>query len=178
MTTIRPATPTDIPALHALVHSAYRGESAKRGWTHEADLLDGQRTDEAALTDALANADVITLVAAEDGRLTGCVQGTRVSPTHAYLGMLTVDPGLQAQGLGRQLMAAIEAECARHFGVTHMEMTVIKQRGELIAYYERRGYALTGEMRPFPLDDERFGLPKTRELEFVVMEKALPSPPF
>ena len=172
MTTIRPATSADIPTLHALVHSAYRGESAKRGWTHEADLLDGQRTDEAALADALSNPDVLTLVA-EEGALIGCVQGTRVSGTHAYLGMLTVDPTLQAQGLGRQLMAAIEAAVAAHFGVTHMEMTVIKQRAELIAYYERRGYGLTGEMRPFPLDDERFGLPKTRELEFVVLEKAL-----
>ena len=52
-------------------------------------------------------------------------------------------------------------------------MTVIRQRTELIAWYERRGYVLRGETRPFPLDDERFGLPQTRELEFVVMDKAL-----
>ncbi len=173
MTLIRLAAPADIPALHALVHSAYRGESAKRGWTHEADLLDGQRTDAAALEEALASPDVVMLVAEEEGALIGCVQGTRMSASHAYLGMLTVDPAVQAQGLGRRLMAAIEAESARRFGVTHMEMTVIKQRGELIAYYERRGYARTGETRPFPLDDERFGLPKTRELEFVVLEKPL-----
>ena len=162
-----------VPALRALIESAYRGDSAKRGWTHEADLLGGQRTDEAALEDVLAHEDAILLVAERDGALIGCVQGTRVSDTHAYLGLLTVDPELQASGLGRKLITAIEEAVREQFGVTHMEMTVIKQRAELIAYYERRGYRQTGEMRPFPLDDERFGLPKTRELEFVVLEKAL-----
>jgi len=91
----------------------------------------------------------------------------------AYLGLLTVDPRRQAGGLGRWLIAAAEAEAIDRFGATRMEMTVIRQRAELIAWYERRGYRLTGETRPFPLDDERFGLPQTRELEFVVLEKAL-----
>ncbi len=176
MTNIRPATPADIPALHALVESAYRGESAKRGWTHEADLLGGQRTDADALAALLANPEVMLLVAEEEsGTLTGCVQGSRVGAARAYLGLLTVDPALQTQGLGRRLIAAIEAACAAHFGAYVMEMTVIRQRTELIAYYERRGYAVTGEARPFPLDDARFGLPKTRALEFVVLEKALRS---
>lgn len=175
--TYRAAQANDISALNRLVESAYRGESAKQGWTHEADLLGGQRTDEDAISESLANPNVVMLVAEENGRIIGCVQGTRLDSddgtVKAYMGMLTVDPTLQAQGLGRQLMTAIEAEVAATFGATAMEMTVIKQRSELIAYYERRGYVRTGETRPFPLDDERFGLPKTRELEFVVLEKAL-----
>ena len=173
MTSTRPATPADIPALHALIESAYRGDSAKRGWTHEADLLGGQRTDPEALADMLGNADVRLLVAEESGRLIGCVQGSRVAADRAYLGLLTVDPALQAKGLGRQLIAAIEAECATAFGAQRMEMTVIGQREELIDYYVRRGYALTGETRPFPMDDARFGLPKTRALIFVVLEKRI-----
>jgi GNAT superfamily N-acetyltransferase len=96
---------------------------------------------------------------------------TRRPDGRGYLGLLTVEPTLQAAGLGRRLIAAAE-DCARAFGAKAMEMTVIASRGELIAYYERRGYALTGERRPFPLDDPRFGLPKTRDLEFVVLEKA------
>ena len=52
-------------------------------------------------------------------------------------------------------------------------MTVIVQRPELIAWYERRGYALTGERRPFPYDDERFGDPRRTDLEFAVLEKRL-----
>ncbi len=173
MTPIRPATTADIPALHALIESAYRGDSARAGWTHEADLLGGQRTDQTLLAEALVDPQSVLLVNGEGGRLSGCVQVTKVAADRCYLGMLTVDPATQSQGLGRRLMAAAETEAADRFGASVMEMTVIRQRGELIAYYERRGYVLTGEMRPFPLDDERFGLPKTRELEFVVLEKQL-----
>jgi len=171
--TFRPAAPDDVPALHRLIESAYRGDSAKAGWTHEADLLGGQRTDEAELRDILADASRVLLLAEIDGVLTGCVQVAKQGEGLAYLGLLTVDPRRQAGGLGRWLIAAAEAEAIDRFGATRMEMTVIRQRVELIAWYERRGYRLTGETRPFPLDDERFGLPLTRELEFVVLEKAL-----
>jgi len=41
----RTARAEDAPAIVALVESAYRGEGSKVGWTTEADLLDGQRTD-------------------------------------------------------------------------------------------------------------------------------------
>ena len=171
--TFRPAAPDDVPALHRLIESAYRGDSAKAGWTHEADLLGGQRTDETELRDILADASRVLLLAEIDGVLTGCVQVAKQGEGLAYLGLLTVDPRRQAGGLGRWLIAAAEAEAIDRFGATRMEMTVIRQRAELIAWYERRGYRLTGETRPFPLDDERFGLPQTRELEFVVLEKTL-----
>ncbi|MFE9082621.1 GNAT family N-acetyltransferase [Brevundimonas sp. NPDC003935] len=171
--TFRPAALDDVPALHRLVESAYRGDSAKAGWTHEADLLGGQRTDEAELLDILADAGRVILLAEVEGSLTGCVQVADQGEGLAYLGLLTVDPTRQAGGLGRLLIEAAEADAVARFSATRMEMTVIRQRAELIAWYERRGYVLTGETRPFPLDDERFGLPQTRELEFVVMEKAL-----
>lgn len=169
---IREAIAGDLPALHALIERAYRGDSAKAGWTHEADLLGGQRTDLAALADMTADPAQHLLVATTGDALTGCVTVTRRPDGRGYLGLLTVDPALQAAGLGRRLIAAAE-DCARDFDATAMEMTVIASRGELIRYYERRGYALTGERRPFPLDDPRFGLPKTRDLEFVVLAKAL-----
>lgn len=169
----RPAAPDDVPALWALIESAYRGDSAKAGWTHEADLLGGQRTDEAELRDILADASRIILLAEVDGALTGCVQVADQGQGLAYLGLLTVDPARQAGGLGRLLIDAAEAEAAARFAATRMEMTVIRQRAELIAWYERRGYRLTGENRPFPLDDPRFGLPRTRDLAFVVLEKTL-----
>ena len=169
----RPAAPDDVPALRALIESAYRGDSAKVGWTHEADLLGGQRTDEAELRDILADASRIILLAEIDGALTGCVQVADQGRGLAYLGLLTVDPARQAGGLGRLLIDAAEAEAAARFAATRMEMTVIRQRAELIAWYERRGYRLTGETRPFPLDDPRFGLPRTRDLAFVVLEKPL-----
>ncbi len=176
MITLRKASASDIPALHALVESGYRGESAKRGWTHEADLLGGQRTDPQALADIIADPAQTILLAEDNGALAGCVliadEGDRNGKPIAYLGMLTVSPERQSAGLGRQLIAAAETH-ARKLGAASMEMTVIKQRRELIAWYLRRGYVDTGREEPFPLDDERFGLPKSRDLVFVVLAKTL-----
>ena len=50
-------------------------------------------------------------------------------------------------------------------------MNVISLRHELIAWYRRHGYHLTGETKPLP-DDNRFGVP-TQPIEFVIMEKML-----
>jgi ribosomal protein S18 acetylase RimI-like enzyme len=169
---IRIALPIDIPALHRLVESAYRGDSARGGWTHEADLLDGQRIDAATLAALIADPAETILLGFDKDTLVGCVQVSNRDGGLAYLGMLAITPARQAAGLGRMLIDAAERH-ARTIGAARIEMTVIRQRAELIAYYERRGYMQTGEERPFPLDDERFGLPRTRELAFVVLAKRL-----
>ena len=173
MVNIRRATSSDLDPLHDLVHRAYRGDAARAGWTHEADLLDGQRTDREALTAMLADPAKRILVAEDSGALVGCVEISDRGDGVAYLGMLSVDPQRQAAGLGRTLIAAAERCAAEVFGAAVMEMTVIRQRAELIAYYERRGYALTGEERPFPATDPRFGLPRRDDLAFVVLAKPL-----
>lgn len=170
---IRRATHADLHTLHRLVESAYRGDSARRGWTHEADLLGGQRTDVEALGEIIDDPTQRLLVADDGGEISGCVQVTAKGDSIAYLGLLSVDPDRQSGGLGRSLITEAETVAMQDFGARVMEMTVIKQRLELIAYYERRGYNLTGETRPFPLDDERFGLPVTRDLSFVVLAKPL-----
>jgi len=90
--------------------------------------------------------------------------------------MLTVRPVGQARGLGRALLAASEQWAAREWGTREIQMTVIAQRTELIAWYERRGYRRTGERRPFPYDDVRFGLPQRPDLYFNVLAKTLPAP--
>lgn len=172
---IEPAALLDLPALHSLIESAYRGDSARRGWTHEADLLGGQRTDPAMLEALLADERQHLLVARAQDDLIGCVSVTRLADDVGYLGLLTVDPARQAGGLGRRLIEAAEA-LASGWGAPRMEMTVIVQRADLIAWYERRGYARTGETRPFPLDDARFGLPQRRDLEFAVLARVLRGP--
>lgn len=169
---LEPATADDLPLLHALVESAYRGESAKAGWTHEADLLDGQRTDLAALGALVRDPAHHLLVFRDNDALRACVALTDKGHGLAYLGMLTVDPRHQAGGLGKLILSAAEDHAAS-FGAARVEMTVIAQRRELVAWYERRGYRATGERRPFPSDDPRFGRPRREDLEFVVLEKAL-----
>ena len=170
--TIRPATAEDVEQLSALVNSAYRGDSSRRGWTTEADLLGGQRTDPAVLRRLIASPDTRILLRFEADELVGCVE-LRRKPDAAYLGMLTVRPDRQAGGVGRVLLAEAEAFVAREWGLGRIEMTVIQHRHELIAWYERRGYHLTGRREPFPYGDPRFGLPKVEDLEFVVLEKQL-----
>lgn len=170
---MREATPADLPPLHRLVERAYRGDSARQGWTHEADLLGGQRIDLAALAESVADPARLILLAEGPDALEGCVEVRDLGGGRAYLGLLSVEPERQADGLGRRLVAAAEAAARVRYDARVMEMTVIRQRPELIAWYERRGYRLTGEERPFPLDDPRFGLPTTRELAFVVLEKVL-----
>ena len=54
-----------------------------------------------------------------------------------------------------------------------MVMTVIGQRDELIAWYERRGYHRTGETQPFPYGDARYGIPRRPDLVFAVLAKPL-----
>jgi len=169
----RRAERADIAVLHGLVESAYRGASARSGWTHEAELLDGQRTDREELEAIVADPARQLLLAHAGDELVGCVCIEKKNDERAYLGMLTVDPEKQSGGLGKQLIAAAEQAALERFGAAVMEMTVIAQRAELIAYYERRGYTLTSETRPFPMHDPRYGLPKRNDLYFVVMEKAL-----
>ena len=148
---IIPAVNADIADLHPVIERAYRGDAARTGWTHEADLLEGERTDPDTLVAILRDPASQLLIARDGDRVIGCVQITDKGDGLAYLGLLCIDPVLQAGGLGKQLIAAAERHASATFGATAMEMTVIQQRLELIAYYERRGYAATGEIRDFPI---------------------------
>lgn len=167
---ITTATDKDIPALHQLVNSAYRGESSKKGWTTEADLLDGIRTDEEGLKEMMHHPDAVILKC-EDGSngMIGCVY-LQQQKDELYLGMLTVSPELQAKGIGKQLLNAAD-NYALQLNCTAIVMTVISVREELIAWYERQGFHTTGETKPFP-NNVRFGIPK-QHLEFVVMRKEI-----
>lgn len=156
----------DVPALRRLVERAYRGDSAKFGWTHEADLLDDERTSETDLAATIAEPTSRIILAEAAGTLTGTVTITDLGGARAYLGMLCVDPSLQAAGLGRKLIAEAEAVAREAFGARVMEMTVIDVRRELIAWYLRCGYRNTGETRPFPA-------PGNHPFAMVVLERAL-----
>ena len=169
---LRLATAADVPAVVARVESAYRGEGSRRGWTTEAHLLDGQRTDVTAVADLVSRPDSLVIVAEADGGIVGCVH-VEAAGGVAHLGMLAVDPLRQAGGLGRRLVAGAERSAVERFGAQAMELDVIAGREDLIAWYERRGYAFTGGMTAFPYGDDRFGLPKTPGLHFRTMRKSL-----
>jgi len=163
------ATVADLPELVILINSAYRGESSKKGWTTEADLLDGQRTDEESLKMLLNKpGSVLLKYVNEENKISACANLQQQSKK-LYLGMLTVSPTLQGSGIGKKLLTASE-QYARENKFDAIRMTVISIRLELIAWYERHGYNRTGETQPFPTEDPKFGIPK-QFLEFVVLEK-------
>lgn len=150
--TIRVAARDDLPALHPVIERAYRGETARRGWTHEADLIiESPRTDLATLGAIVDDPRQRLLIADTAKGPIGCVQVTDRGDGLTYLGLLCVDPGLQSGGLGKRLVAAAEEIAREAFGARAMEMTVIDRRRELIAFYERRGYRVSGEKRDFPV---------------------------
>ena len=167
---IQKATINDIPALVGLLNSAYRGESSKKGWTTEADMISGGiRTDEEQLKEMMGKPGAVFLksVSEKDG-IEGCVYLDKRNGK-LYLGMLSVNPALQAMGTGKKIMAAAE-DHARKEGCPAIFMRVISLRHELIAWYEKQGYSRTGETQPF--ENSPYGT-ATIPFEFLVMEKPL-----
>ena len=167
---ISKATFQDIPQLVTLINCAYRGEHSKKGWTTEADLLGGLRTDQDSLEKMMNKKNAVILkFCNEDSVLQGCVYLEK-KEDKMYLGMLTVSPLEQAKGIGKKLLLAAEKYTGDQ-KCSAIEMTVISVRDELIKWYQKHGYHKTGITKPFP-SDTKFGIPR-QPLEFIVMEKGL-----
>ncbi len=176
----RAATLADVDDIVALVESAYRGTSSEVGWTTEAHLLDGQRTDPAGVREVINRREGRMLLASDagTGELVGCCQLERRPGGEGYFGMFAVRPGRQGGGVGRAVVAEAERIAVEEWGARIMTMTVLAPRLDLIGWYERLGYGRTGATAPFPYSDERYGLPKVADLVFVVLAKAFrPSVP-
>ncbi len=168
----RIATLDDTIEICELVNSAYRGEFSKNGWTNETHLFDGQRTDAKEIEDIISDKSQVFILCLHDDAIIGTVVVKNKSDC-AYVGMVSIRPDLQRSGLGKQLLIAAEELAINQWNLPKIEMTVIKQRPELINWYERRGYFFSGEKRPFPYGNPRVGAPKVNDLEFVVLNKAI-----
>jgi ribosomal protein S18 acetylase RimI-like enzyme len=179
--TLTPAGEADFAEIVDLANVAYRKIGQGASWNTETGLIVGERLNAAMIREDLAKkpGSVLLIVreeSGEGGRDEGVLLGTVwLEPKSAdtwYLGLLTVRPDMQTRQMGRSILAAGEAY-ARERGATTMRLTVLNVREALIGWYERRGYALTGETEAFPYGDSRFGTPLRDDLEFLVLTKAL-----
>ena len=167
---VHKVTLADASTLVQLINRAYRGKSSEKGWTTEAAIIGGEYRillDE--MEQLMAKPEVCFLQSVNDKGITeGCVflenRGDQL-----YLGMLSVDPDLQARGTGKELMRAAE-EFARQQGCHSIIMRVIHLRNELIEWYQRRGYHDTGQTESYtPKSYEEVRIP----FHFVILQKDL-----
>jgi GNAT superfamily N-acetyltransferase len=169
------AAPRDLAALVELMNAAYGGTGEVAGWTHVKEFLVGDRTSVRALQaelQASPGAQLLVLRHPETDALRGSVWLEPRSARLWYLGSLTVDPREQNSGLGRRILEAAEGLLA-NWGAAKVVIDVLNVRGSLIAWYERRGYKLTGAAHAFPYEDNRFGVPQRPDLAFLELEKDL-----
>lgn len=171
----RDAVAADVPAVVALVESAYRGDASRAGWTTEADFLEGQRVDVPGVAAVLRAGGNRILLGFAGDELMACCHLENQGDS-CYFGMFSVKPTRQGGGFGGALIVEAERVAAEEWRCARMEMTVISIRDELIAWYERRGYRRTGVFKPFPYGDERFGIPRRDDLRFELLDKSLSQP--
>jgi ribosomal protein S18 acetylase RimI-like enzyme len=185
----RLATAADAPALVDLIRAAYRGPASYERWTSEEHLVRGTRTDETAVLAAIESVGSAMLVVESDGIEAGeveardrdgvggpvaCCRIADCGDGLAYFGMFAVDPSRQGAGTGRRVVRWAESAAAELFGARRLELEVLGQQEQLRGWYERLGYAATGEIRPFPADPV-FAVPMRDDLHLVVLAKPLSS---
>lgn len=151
---VRVAHDADIPALVAVINAAY---------LVEAFFKRGDRTDARELRQLMETGRFLVLDGPDE--LQGCVY-VEVNRDKGYLGMLSIDPSRQHQGLGARLIQAAEDAC-RSAGCTSMELQVVSLRTELPPYYRKFGYVDVG-IREFAQTGEWM-----QPCHFIVMGKAL-----
>ncbi len=187
---LRQADRTDLAAIERLLNLCYR---QPQGWTNEADLIGGIRTTQAELAAVIADPKHYFFVypktdtghreGQESDELLGCIAVDMRGDADkrcAYIGMFAVHPELQGAGVGNVILQAAETFANRHLQNHHevqsqasrLTMSILSHRPELLAYYERRGYQLTGITMPFPTDGNN-GEPKRQDLQLLELEKLI-----
>ncbi len=171
MLTFRKADRRDAPAIAALVNAANSGgDTDAAGWTHEAELFEGDRIDAAEIAAMIAAPNAMFLLCRAlgqtGGELAGCVYLKTLGDV-GYMGLFAVLPALQSNGVGKRLIVEGERIVRDEWRCTAMHITVFtRHRPELAAYYQRRGYERTGRFK-LP---ERAQAPKAGMAEELLLE--------
>ncbi|NVK37255.1 MAG: GNAT family N-acetyltransferase [Gammaproteobacteria bacterium] len=164
----REATENDAQAVLNIVNLAYRTEG---GWTTESHLVVGDRLVEEDYLAALNTPNTIIFLALEGDIIVGCIE-LKIADGHAHLGMLSVLPDRQNQGIASQLLAYAEQQAKQTYSAKIAEMLVLDVRQELLEFYYRKGYERADEYVPFPTD-LNVGKPIDQNLMFEKVVKTL-----
>jgi ribosomal protein S18 acetylase RimI-like enzyme len=165
----RKATTADVEAIAKLVNNAYRPNSGISGWTHESDLVVGDRTDISQIIEILSKKDSVILIGLDGETIVACAHVEK-NNCSSYIGMLAVDPILQGVGAGKNMLAYAEQYAQDNFNPDKFVMAVVSGRHELISFYQRRGYQKTGETMEYPVNTG-VGQPKLDNLKVEILEK-------
>ena len=180
---LRVATQQDVENLVTLLNRCYRSDE---GWTNEAALIGGIRTTPEEMTAMIDNPNVYLFVFEnphDSDDLLGCISVDFSPINHqpaAYIGTFAVHPALQGRGIGDTMLSAVETFAIRHahaknvthLPLTHLSMSILSHRPELLSYYQRRGYLLTGEKMAFPRDGNN-GDPKRHDVFLEFLQKPI-----
>lgn len=167
----RSAIILDAMSITALVNTAYRGEASRKGWTTEADLLDGLRTTTAEVQQLIESDHSTLLLGVSNDEIVASVCLEQAAEA-AHIGMFVVRPDLQGSGIGKQLLTYAESYAQQHWAAKACVMHVITLRHELIAFYERRGYLRTGVVKTFPVNRDMWQA-KVSGLQLEVLQKLI-----
>lgn len=167
--TFRIANEFDAKAIAEVVNRAYRPEPGAAGWTHESDLVSGNRTSAIQVTETLAKLNSVILVGLKNSEIVACVHVEKEGG-NSHIGMLAVNPAVQAVGAGKQMLTSAEKYATEVFCAEKFIMVVVSSRSELISFYRRRGYQQVGTVMDYPLS-AGVGIPKNSALKIEVLEK-------
>ena len=168
---IRTAKTDDVEQLVKLINLAYRAQS-DRSWTTEKVFVDGTRITKEQLNRDLNQSNFELLVGEnEQGSLVGCIGLTFVSSS-VEIGTFAIDPTVQNLGYGREMLNYVETYITQNYSsVRCLIMYVLDVRTELMAYYQRRGYQITGRTESYPVDAD-VGQPLV-PIQLIEMEKVI-----
>lgn len=161
------ATTNDIQKIVDLVNTAYRSKEIQ-GWTSESDLVLGDRINSQQVQQLICQ-DAKLFLLFDAAELIGCVH-LHIQQQSCYIGMLTTHPKTQNRGLGKQILEFAESFSKHQFATQTFKMSVLSNRPELIAFYQRRGYQLTGYSEPYPIN-ANVGIPLDQNIAILHLEK-------
>jgi GNAT superfamily N-acetyltransferase len=114
-----------IEALNAELSSRYHEEGANHFRLDAEEMVDGRGT---------------FLIASVAGQPVGCGAVRRIEARTAEIKRMYVNPPERSRGVGRALLAALEAE-ARALGMARLVLETGIRQPEAIALYERAGFS-------------------------------------